>query len=83
MNHSSMGEIFYIEPQGGGTSPGGIGPGTVPARRARKKRFQKGGQSCTAGIPVHVTEHPAWDSVPVSAGKDAAELQQVPGIHQR
>ena len=42
MSHSSIGEIFHIGPQGGGGSPGGIGPGTVPARRAHKRRNQKG-----------------------------------------
>ena len=82
MNHSSIGEIFHIEPQGGGTSPGGTRPGTVPARRARKRRFQKGGKSRTAGIPVHVAEHPARDPVPFSAGEDAGELQQVPWLHK-
>jgi len=41
MNHSSIGEIFHIEPQGGGTSPGDTRPGTVPARRLHKRRNQK------------------------------------------
>jgi len=43
MNHSSIGEIFHIDCQGEGGSPGGIGPGTVPARRLQKRRNQKGG----------------------------------------
>ena len=82
MNHSSIGEIFNIEPQGGCISPGGTRPGTVPARRAHKRRFQKGGQSRTAGIPVYVAEHPARDPVSVSAGEDAGELRKVHGVHQ-
>ncbi len=41
MNDSSIREIFHIEPQGGCTSPGDMDLGTVPARRARKRRFQK------------------------------------------
>ena len=40
MNHSSISEVFHIEPQGGGTSPGGTKPGTVPARCAHKRRNQ-------------------------------------------
>ena len=45
MNHSSIGEIFHIDCQGEGGSPGGIGPGTVPALRLHKRRNQAGGRS--------------------------------------
>ena len=50
MNYSSIGEIFYIEPQGGCTSSGGIRPGTVPALRVCKRRNQKGGSPGSARI---------------------------------
>ena len=55
MNHSSIGEIFHIEPQGGGGSPGGTKPGTVPALRVHKRRNQAGGRFSPAGIRILIS----------------------------
>ena len=43
MSHSSIRENYHIDDQGEGTTPGGIGLGTVPALRVCKRRNQKGG----------------------------------------